>query len=168
AGPGRSRADPLSRGRARRRSRQHRAARRPHHAARQPARPAHVCGAARARPPAPRGAPLGVVRLTLSRALHRGGAATFTPGCGGISPLAYSAIAAPEPIAASRVRPDPPRSCPARAPVGADVGPGASLKPVRSLVKQERPDHLLTTGAPRARRGPTRGVWARAARLTRR
>src|SRR5207302_11113825 len=28
---------------------------------------------------------------------------------------------------------------------------GASLKPVRSLVKQERPDHLLTTASPRAR-----------------
>src|SRR5207253_6681485 len=98
---------------------------------------------------------LGVVRLTLSRALHRGGAATFPSDPGGSSPLAYSAIAAPEPIAASRVSPDPPRSCPARALVGADVGPRASLKPVRSLVKQERPDHLLTTVRPRrARRAP--------------
>src|SRR5205807_5388661 len=70
----------------------------------------------------------------------------FPPDPGGSSPLAHLAIAAPEPIAASRVPPDPPRSCPARALVGADVGPGASLKPVRSFVKQERPDHLLTTG----------------------
>src|SRR5205807_2404771 len=92
-----------------------------------------------------RWAPLGVVRLTLSWALHRGRATASTPGHGGISPLAHSAIAAPEPIAASRVSPDPPWSCPARSLVSAD-DPGASLKPVRSLVKQERQDHLLTTG----------------------
>src|SRR5207249_4811361 len=143
---GRSRADPVSPGRARRRPRQHRRARRGRPPARQATRPALVCGPPRRRPPPPRRPPLRLAGLAPARPVRP--ARPHAHSRGRLSGTVKRAISAKGDLAIPSMN---------GALRGSKVTLAASPSravPKRSNhgVKQKRSFHLSTTGSPESPR----------------